>query len=137
MPIQKAGKLSPKTSSQGYRCEQREFVLLLPMSFVTVNTFSGFLSFPASLNLFLLLRQIFVPHFSTLLLRTGSFSCVIFFFFFCLIHYFACPFLPTSFCPPSVYFSLHHLSLSPSPRLFHPNFSVYLYSIACHEWLCI
>lgn len=133
MPIQKAGKLSPKTSSQGYHCGQREFVLLLTASLVTVNTFCCFLSFLGSLNLFLLLCQFSLHSFQRFYF-TQAFS---YFIFFCLIHYFACPFLPTSFCPPSVYFSLHHLSLSPSPRLFHPNFCVYLYSIACHECLCL
>lgn len=45
-PIRMREKLSPKTSAQGYHCDcgQSEFVLLLSVSSVTVNSFRCFLS---------------------------------------------------------------------------------------------
>lgn len=60
MANQKAEKLSPKTSAQGYHCdcEQTEFVLLLSVSSATVAAFSSPL-FLCHLNLFLLLSQLF------------------------------------------------------------------------------
>lgn len=136
---QKAGKLSPETSAQGYHCNcgQTAFVLLLSVSSATVNTFRCFLATSVPLpskSLSPAISLTHTQHFLPLLLHTGSFSCYI---FLCLIHYFACPFLSTSFCPPFVSLSLHYLSHSPSPWLSHLPFSVELYSrpTACRDCL--
>lgn len=106
---------------------------------MTVNTFCCFLSTSVHLpskSLFLLLNCSLSHTHSTLLTFTFFFnfkltlSHSISFF---LIHYFTCPFLSTSLCPPSVSFSLHYLSHSTSTHLSHLPVSVWNYSIACRD----
>lgn len=116
-PITKLETLSPKTSAQGYHCNcgRTEFVLLLSVSSVTVNTFHCFLSSSVPLP-----SKSLSPAISNVHSRTHTLHTFHHFYFtlafshstisLCLIHYFACPFLSTSFCPPSV--SLSHITIS-------------------------